>query len=236
VATAVSWLVLPDAPTYKLGPLRLTWSVLAFSVLIGPVTGLAAHGFDTVMTWARARSPRSWPILPATVLTFTALGAVAILYPELLGNGKGPTELALTGTIGLAAAATITLLKPLATAACLRSGATGGLLTPSLATGALLGVTAGHLWQDLWPGSQLGAFAFIAAGAMLAVTQRAPLCAIALVLEFTHTGYPLLVPLMLAVTEALAIGKYLSARQRRRGGRRGSAISRTVPSAQPGLS
>jgi H+/Cl- antiporter ClcA len=73
-------------------------------------------------------------------------------------------------------------------------------LTPSLATGALLGVTAGHRWLELWPGGQLGTFAFITAGAMLAVTQRAPLCAIALILEFTHSGYPLLVPLMFAVT------------------------------------
>jgi H+/Cl- antiporter ClcA len=139
-------------------------------------------------------------------------------HPQLLGNGKGPTELALTGIIGLTTAAALTLLKPLATAACLRSGATGGLLTPSLASGALLGVTAGQIWQNLWPGGQLGAFAFITAGAMLAVTQRAPLCAFALILEFTHTGYPLLVPLMVAVTTAFATSNRLSARQLDRDG------------------
>jgi H+/Cl- antiporter ClcA len=114
--------------------------------------------------------------------------------------------------MSLTTAAALTLLKPVATAACLRSGATGGLLTPSLATGALLGIAAGQVWQDLWPGGQPGAFAFIAAGAMLAVTQRAPLCAIALVLELTHTGYPLLVPLAIAVTAALVTDHQLSAR------------------------
>lgn len=212
IATAVSWLVLPDQPTYRLEQLHLTWSVLVFSLLIGPVAGLLGHGFDRLASWARTSPPSSWRILPATMLVFTALGVAACAYPQLLGNGKGPTELALTGSIGLGTAAVLMLLKPLATVACLRSGAAGGLLTPALATGALLGVTAGLVWQQLWPGSQLGAFALIAAGATLAVTQRAPLCAIALTLELTHASIAIVLPLTLAVALALATDRHLPGR------------------------
>ena len=68
-----------------------------------PVTGLAAVVFDTAITSARAAAPRTgWRLLIATLVSFGALGGAAIAYPQLLGNGKGPTELALTGSIGLA--------------------------------------------------------------------------------------------------------------------------------------
>ncbi len=195
IAVVTSWLVLPRHATYQIPPLHLSGSVLVFALLIGPITGLAAVGFDTVITAARAAAPRTgWRLLIAALVSFGALGAAAIAYPQLLGNGKGPTELALTGSIGLGSAAILTALKPAATAACLRGGASGGLLTPSLATGALLGCAAGQAWQLLWPGAQIGAFAFVTAGAMLASTQRAPLCAAALMVELTHTGYALIRP------------------------------------------
>jgi len=103
------------------------------------------------------------------------------------------------------------LLKPLATALCLRSGATGGLLTPALATGALLGAATGGLWTHIWPGTPLGAYALIGAAAVLATTQRAPLTAIVLVLvlEFTHTGLTLLVPMMIATAAAQLTNHHL---------------------------
>jgi H+/Cl- antiporter ClcA len=207
VAVAVSWLVLPDQPTYLVRPFPLTPGLLVWSVLIGPIVGVAGWAFSWLMRRARAHMPRSWRLPVATIVVFTALGALAIPYPELLGNGKGPTQLALTGSLGLAGALVLTLLKPLVTAACLRSGATGGLLTPSLATGALFGAAAGAAWSLLWPGTPLGAFALVGAAAMLAVTQRAPLCAMALVLEFTHTGLVLLAPMLVAVAAAVAVAR-----------------------------
>jgi H+/Cl- antiporter ClcA len=41
---------------------------------------------------------------------------------------------------------TLLLLKPAATVMCLGSGVPGGLCTPSLALGALLGGVPGHAW------------------------------------------------------------------------------------------
>ena len=48
------------------------------------------------------------------------------------------------------------VLKPLATLACLGSGASGGLFTPSLVVGALLGGVLGYAWTSLWPGRRPG--------------------------------------------------------------------------------
>jgi H+/Cl- antiporter ClcA len=209
VATAVSWLVLPNVPIYVVGQLPLTGSLLVWSVLAGPVVGSAGWAFRRLTTWARAARPRGWSLILAAVPTFAALGLLAAWLPALLGNGKGAMQLALVGPLGLGTAAALAVLKPVVTAACLRSGAEGGLLTPSLSTGALLGVTTGLLWTLIWPGAAVGAFAVVGAAAMLAVTQRSPLCAVVLAIELTHSGLTLLVPILVAVGLASATDRLL---------------------------
>jgi H+/Cl- antiporter ClcA len=63
----------------------------------------------------------------------------------------------------------------------------------------------------LWPGAPIAAFAVIGAAAVLATTQRAPLCAIVLVMEFTETGLDLLIPILIAVAGALLTARLLPA-------------------------
>jgi H+/Cl- antiporter ClcA len=137
---------------------------------------------------------------------------VATAVPLVLGNGKGPAGLAFTGALTGTALALLLVLKPLATAACLAGGAVGGLLTPSVALGAVVGALAGDGWASVWPGAPGGALAVAAAGAVLATTQRAPLTALLLTLEFTHAGYGMVVPLGLAIGGALAVQPLLPRR------------------------
>ncbi|MDG4862004.1 chloride channel protein, partial [Streptomyces sp. T-3] len=82
--------------------------------------------------------------------------------------------------------------------------ARGGLLTPSLANGALLGVVAGGAWALMWPGDSPAAYAVVGAGAFLAAAQRMPLTAVVLILEFTDAPRVLVVPVLLAVAGAMA--------------------------------
>jgi H+/Cl- antiporter ClcA len=42
-------------------------------------------------------------------------------------------------------------LKPMLTALCLGSGASGGLFTPTLSTGVVLGGVLGMAWSLAWP-------------------------------------------------------------------------------------
>lgn len=201
-ATAVSWLALPDEATYRVGGWPLRAPEVAFAVLVGPVAGLAAWGFGRAMTRARSRRPTGWRLPLTTVPVLAALGVLSCAFPALLGNGKGPTDLALTGALAGGTALVLAVLKPVVTAACLRSGAVGGLLTPSMATGALLGAGLGQAWSVIWPGGAPGVYALIGATALLTVTQRAPLCAVALAVELTRAGTDLLVPLTLAAALA----------------------------------
>jgi hypothetical protein len=88
-----------------------------------------------------------------------AAGLVSIRFPQLLGNGKDIADLAFRDDIATPLLLALLLLKPAATVLCLGSGAPGGLFTPSLALGALLGDVLGHAWSRFWPGVPPGLFA-----------------------------------------------------------------------------
>jgi H+/Cl- antiporter ClcA len=211
VATVVAWPVLSTHPTYQLATVHLHRPVLVWCLVVGPLAGVAAAGFIQIMAAARTRAVRGTRVLVSIPLTFAAVGALAISYPQLLGNGKGPAELALTGSMSLGLAAALVVLKPLATAACLGSGAIGGLLTPALATGAALGVLTGRAWSLVWPGASVTEYAIVGAAALLAATQRAPVTAVVLTLEFTGTGIELVLPMLVAVALAAVTASALRA-------------------------
>lgn len=212
IATLVSWLGLPHTPTYAVPPYHLHATQIVWALWFGPLAGLLAVGYIRLMALAKGRRVRGpWAIL-ATTAVFAGLGALAILFPQLLGNGKDIAALALVGAVGLVLAGVLALLKPLVTAACFGGGATGGLFTPTMAFGALTGLFLGHLWSLAWPGAPLGSFAFLGAGAMLAAAMEAPVCACVLVLELTGRGVPIMVPLLVAVALATVVGRLLDNR------------------------
>lgn len=202
IATVVTWPVLGTRPAYAVTGLHLDGSVLIWALLVGPVLGLGGAGFTALMRAARNLTPSGGRRVVSTVGAFTLLGVLATTYPQVLGNGKGPTQVAFTGGLSLGLALVLCLLKPLATALCLTGGARGGLLTPSLSTGALLGVATGLIWQHVCSGTPVVDFAVIGAATMLAVTQRAPLIGVVLTLEFIHGGLTLLPALVICVTLA----------------------------------
>jgi CIC family chloride channel protein len=211
IATAVAWLAVPDRPTYHLPIYGVSASQIAWAALIGPLAGLLAVGWVHVIARINALKPRRWGRVAAPIAIFTVLGAVSIAYPQLLGNGKDIVQLAFTDRLGIGLVAVLLVLKPLATAGCLGSGAPGGLFTPTLALGVLFGALLGHGWAVIWPGAALGSYAVISGTAVLAAAMQGPLAAIVLMLELTHTSEGLMVPMLLAVTEATIVARLLGA-------------------------
>jgi H+/Cl- antiporter ClcA len=55
----------------------------------------------------------------------------------------------------------------------------------------------------------LGAYAMIGAAAMIGAGMQAPLSALALVLELTHSGFSLMVPMIAATVIATALARYI---------------------------
>ncbi len=211
IATAIAWIALPTHPTYRIPSYGVSATEIVWALWVGPLAGLAAVAYVRLIARAHALAPTGWLALAAPILTFTALGALAIAYPQLLGNGKGVVQLALVGRLGVVLLAVLLVLKPLASAACLGSGAPGGLFTPTLAFGVLLGGLLGYSWSEIWPGASLGAYAIIGGAAVLGACMQGPLAAVVLLLELTHHAEGLMVPVLLAVVEATVVARLLRA-------------------------
>jgi CIC family chloride channel protein len=210
IATATSWLFLPDhatdvdVPAYRFSVPLLVWALLA-----GPLIGLAGVGYARLIGWVSHHQARGRAALAAPAAAFGILGLAAAAYPQLLGNGKDMAHGAFLGIGTLSLLLALSALKPLVTALCLGSGASGGLFTPTLSTGAVLGGAAGIAWGLAWPGSPAGAYALVGAAAMLGAAMQAPLAGLALVLELTHGGFPLLMPMIAATVTATVTARRL---------------------------
>ncbi len=151
LATVVAWTGLPNQPLYTTGDFHVTPSQLVFALALGPVFGLAAAGWTTAIRWTTDTRTAGWRLLIVPVAVFAGLGALSVAYPQLLGNGRRVIQDTLERPPNLGLIAALLLLKPLVTVACLRSGASGGLFTPTMALGALAGAACGRLWNQLWP-------------------------------------------------------------------------------------
>jgi H+/Cl- antiporter ClcA len=209
-ATATAWLYLPDHATYVDVPaFGFTASLLVWALLVGPVIGVVASGYVRLIGWVSHHRASGRRLLIAFPIALCTLGLIGTEYPELFGNGKDMAHSVFLGEGGLALLAALFVLKPLVTALCLAGGGSGGVFTPTLSTGAVLGGFLGGAWSLLWPGTPLGAFAMVGAAAMLGASMQAPLTALALVLELTHSGFQIMVPMMAALVIATAVTRHV---------------------------
>jgi H+/Cl- antiporter ClcA len=212
VATGVSWVFLPDLPTYVIPPYTTSVASVAWALPAGFIVGLVSVLYVRAVAWADAHKPTGWRRVVAPVAVLGLLGAASIPFPQLLGNGHDVAELALTGQLGPLLLGALFLLRPLATVGCLGSGAPGGLFTPSLAIGALLGGLLGAGWSWLWPGVPPGLYALAGSAAMLAATTQGPISAIVLIMELTGFARAAMLPLLVAVTAATLIARTIEPR------------------------
>lgn len=207
IAARIAWVGLGDAIQYPVMPFTIGGSLLTWSVLAGPVFGVAAYGFRCLATAMTAKAPHDWRLIPSALAVFIGIGLLAKGFPQLLGNGKGPIQLSLADDLSLKLALALLALRILVTLGALRAGVGGGMLTPGMTVGALLATVLGGLWTAMWPGEPLGAFALVGAGAFLASSMKMPLTAIALTLEFTHASQDVLFPVIFAVAGSAAAGR-----------------------------
>ena len=206
VATSVAWIYLPNSATYiKIPTYHFSTSLMIWSLIIGPIIGLLAIFYVRLIGWVSHNRAKGKWLLIMPFAAFVVLGLLSFKYPELLGNGKDAAHFAFLGEGGLMMLFALFALKPLVTAMCLGSGASGGLFTPFLSTGALVGGFFGLAWTHAWPGTPVGAFAMVGAAAMIGASMQAPLVGLALVLELTHSGFALMVPMMAATAIATVL-------------------------------
>jgi CIC family chloride channel protein len=208
IATAASWLLLPTGPIYRVPEYPLSLQLTIWSLVAGPLLGLATIPLVRAIGWADKHKPNgrvSGILSPIIVLAI--LGAVSIPFPQLLGNGKDAVQLAFSDQFSISLLLVLPGLKLLATSGCLGSGASGGLFTPTMTIGALLGGLLGHGWDRVWPGASMGSCAVIGSCAFLGAASQGPISALVLVLELTRHIDATMVPMLLAVTGAMLVAR-----------------------------
>jgi H+/Cl- antiporter ClcA len=203
IATITAWLFLPRSATYVDVPnFQFSASIMVWSLVAGVVIGCLAVVYVRLLGWVSATRAKGPSIFWQMPLAFAVVGVVGFKYPQLFGNGKDMAHDAFVGVGGLGLLFALFALKPLVTTLTLGAGAAGGVFTPFMATGAALGGFLGVAWNHVWPGSPVGAFALIGAAAMIGAAMQAPLAGLVLVIELTHTGFNLMIPMMTATAIA----------------------------------
>lgn len=210
LATVTAYIFLPIRATYVDIPgYHFTATVMVWALICGPLTGVVASAYIRLIGWVSYNRSKGLRMVPTMVVAFGLVGWMGTAYPQLFGNGKDVAHDAFVGNGTLLLFLALAALKPVATALSLGAGASGGIFTPTLSTGALLGGFLGLCWGHLWAGSAAGAFAMVGAAAMIGAAMQAPLAALALVVELTHSGFNLMLPMAAATFLATAVARYI---------------------------
>lgn len=143
-------------------------------------------------------------------LSGALLGAIAIWFPQIIGVGYETTSLALTGQIVLWNAILLAVIKTIAVSITIGGRMGGGVFSPSLMIGALIGLAFGQIATSVFPDISGSAtlYALAGMGGVAAAVLGAPISTTLIVFELTGdwaTG----LAVMVTVSISTAIGTRL---------------------------
>ena len=212
VATAISRHYLGNQPAILVPPHSLDHPLeLTFYAVLGILAAIVGTGFVRAL-YGVEDLYRKVPI-PEYLKPMTGgllVGAIALFYPHILGVGYETMDRALFSDLEWKLLVMLVFMKIAATSFTLGSGASGGVIAPSLFVGCMLGGAFGTLVNYLFPGMSgaHGAYALVAMGALVSSTIRTPLTSILMIVEMTG-DYALILPLVISIIISTALSAYL---------------------------
>jgi CIC family chloride channel protein len=201
------WGAIFDTPKFLYHQPQNLVLYLLFGVLAAGVGILYVRVFYGLRNRVFRRLPIKKHFIPA--IGGLLVGAIAYVFPEILGTGYGWIQLAIYGKVSLLVLLLFPALKIIATGLTIGSGGSGGVFAPSLVIGGMLGGAVGEVARALLPGWDIQPVAFIMVGmaGFFAGIAKVPISSLIMVAEMTGS-YGLLVPTMLVATVAyLLTGK-----------------------------
>jgi CIC family chloride channel protein len=185
-------------PAYELVSV---WELVGYLAL-GTLCGVFSVAVIESIGWmgeAFRRLDLPGPVRP--IVGFLIVGLIGLELPYVFGNGYETVNLALHEALPLWLLLVLPVAKLAATAITRASGGSGGVFTPTLMLGALVGGAFGHVVHGLFPAhtAEYGAYALVGMGAVLAGTTHAPIMAIIMIFEQTNS-YSIILPLMFTCT------------------------------------
>lgn len=182
------------------------WEFPAF-VLLGLISAIVALLMMNGIGLARQLSEKlPGPVWYRPAVAGFAVGAMALLFPQIVGIGYGATEAAMTLQFGFWMLVGIGAAKLVATALCIGFGFAGGVFSPALVIGAMAGTSYGILATSVFPDFSSGpdAYALVGMGAVAAAVLGAPISTTLIIFELTG-DYALTLGVMVAVVIASEI-------------------------------
>ena len=98
IATAVSWVALPNAPTYVIPADSSSFSSVVWALVAGPIAGVVSVGYVRAVAWADRRKRRGWLrlVLPLMALGLLGSGLDSVSAAAWQRQGHHPTGLCWT--------------------------------------------------------------------------------------------------------------------------------------------
>ncbi len=208
VATVITRTYFGNFPAFEVYEHPLV-SVLEFPAIVG--LGIASGITAIILMRGVMLTEDTWKKVPIPEWTRPAIagflvGLIALGYPQILGVGYAATDMALQTLFSVDLLLILFVAKIVATSICLGSGFGGGIFTPSLMVGAMLGCAFGIVATGIFPHLSSGADAYtmIGMGAVAAAVLGAPVSTTLIVFELTD-DYQLTIAVMVAVVIASVI-------------------------------
>ena len=174
-------------------------SEIFFYLLLGILCGITAHLF----TQCYYRSQKFFDeqvnisVILKPALGGLVVGLLALLTPQIRGNGFPEMEQVLNGNLFWGMALALVFTKIIATAVTLGSGGIGGTFAPSLFIGAMVGATFGAAVHGILPDwtASSETYALVGMAALASAVMQAPLTSILILFEMTK-DYTIVLPSM----------------------------------------
>jgi CIC family chloride channel protein len=198
-----------QVPTYEL----VSPGELLFYFILGVLCALAAFIFIKVLYVCEDffEKKLTIPEFLKPALGGLAIGILALAAPQIIGLGYESINHALHDGMLWYLALGLIFVKIVAASVTLGSGGAGGVFSPSLFIGAMLGYAFGWLVHLFFPHSTAtpGAYALVAMAGLVAGAMHAPITAIIIVFELTY-DYHIILPLMITCIISTALATNLS--------------------------
>jgi len=186
---------------------------IGFYFILGALAGLVSYLFIKLLYLCEDifDNKIKYPEYVKPAMGGVLVGAIALLFPEIMGVGYDTINNALYGNMIWYMALALIFIKIIATSVTLGSGGSGGIFAPSLFMGATLGFFFGNIVNYFFPNitASPGAYALVAMGGLVAGTTRAPITAIIIVFELT-SDYNIILPLMVTCIISTILSSKLS--------------------------
>lgn len=210
ISTLISRNAMGGLPRFVIPAYNLVspWELVGYLVL-----GVLAGVFAVVLirTMSAVEDGFSHLHLPEWVqpmIGFSLVGVIGIWLPYVYGNGYETVNMALNQALPLKLLLILPIAKLLATALTRGSGGAGGMFTPTLMMGSLLGGAFGTFVHGWFPDHTAGpgAYALVGMAAMVSGTTHAPIMAIFMIFEQTNS-YQIILPLMFVCIISNAVAR-----------------------------